>query len=113
LGKTKDSRTILALIPPEASVAATNNLGPQLTHREKIIFLTNCLDNPNPWRVDMRRFFSLKPEYLVADLDPYADPNNFYPDGFLAVKKYLDDVQNLGEYQLVRKEGYVYLLKRK
>ncbi|MFZ5365921.1 MAG: DUF2079 domain-containing protein [Patescibacteria group bacterium] len=113
LTKTKDSRAILALIPASASVAATNNLGPQLTHREKIIFLTNCHDDPTVWKVDMKRCFKLKPDYLVADLDPLGDSNNLYPDGSRdLLLSYFSYLQNSGEYRLLKQQGEVYLLAR-
>jgi len=114
LGKTKNSREILKILPRDASVAATNNLGAQIAHREKIIFLTNCRDNPTVWLIDMRRCFSLRPDYLVADLSPDGHPNNFYPDNSReSLLKYIDDVQRLGEYQLIKREGDAFLLKKR
>jgi uncharacterized membrane protein len=112
LDKNKNSRVLLPLIPAGASVAAANNLGPQLTHREKITFLTNCLDDPRDWKLDMRRCFNFKPDYLIVDLDPKGDWNNYYPDGREALIQYIDKVQVLKEYSLVKKEGEAVLLKR-
>ena len=113
LERTKNSREILKLLPKEASVAATNNLGAQLAHREKIIFLTNCRDNPTVWVIDMKRCFTLKPDYLVADLSPEGHPNNYYPDNSRqSLLKYLIEVQTSGEYQLVKQQGDVFLLKK-
>jgi uncharacterized membrane protein len=112
LDKNKNSRGLLSLIPANASVAAANNLGPQLAHREKITFLTNCLDDPRDWKLDMRRCFNFKPDYLIVDLDPKGDWNNYYPDGREALIQYVEKVQVLKEYFLVKKEGEAVLLKR-
>ena len=112
LDKNKNSRVLLPLIPPDAGVAAANNLGPQLTHRENIIFLTNCLDDPSIWKIDMRRCYNMKPDYLVADLNPQGDWGNYYPDGQEALTKYFAEVQKNGEYELVAKQGEAYLLRK-
>ncbi|MDO8551546.1 MAG: DUF2079 domain-containing protein [bacterium] len=114
LSHVKDSKAVLSLIPKDASVAATNNLGAQLTHRQKIIFLTNCQEDSTVWYQDMKRCYGLKPDYLVADLNPDSNPNNFYPDNSReSIERYFTFVQQKGEYQLLRKQGDVYLLKRK
>lgn len=112
LDKAKNSQALLPLIPKDASVATANNLGPQLAHREKLIFLTNCLDNPNPWRLDMRRCYNTKPDYLIVDLDPQGNWNNFYPDGRDALVKYIDEVQKNNLYHLVKKQGEAILLQK-
>lgn len=112
LEKNKNSRPLLPLIPASASVAAANNLGPQLTHRENLIFLTNCLDDPTVWKIDMRRCYNAKPDYLIVDLDPNGNWNNFYPDGREALVKYIDEVQKNKSYELVKKQGTAVLLKR-
>jgi len=111
--KNKDSRAILALIPPTASVATTNNLGAQIAHREKLIFLANCHDNPQPWLIDTRRCYKLKPEYLVADLNPANSPVYLFPDiSRESILKYFDYLQKSGEYILFKKQNDVWLLKR-
>lgn len=112
LDRNKNSRELLSLIPAEASVAAANNLGPQLTHREKITFLTNCLDDPREWKLDMRRCFNFKPDYVIVDLDPKGDWNNYYPDGRDSLIQYVNKVQDFQEYMLVKKQGEAVLLKR-
>jgi uncharacterized membrane protein len=99
---------IMAKIPPTASIAASNNLGPHLTHRQNIIFLTNCHDNPTVWRIDMKRCFQLNPDYLFADLSPTGD---LYPDyskdSILNLFRYLQDT---GEYRQIESKNNIYLL---
>ena len=103
---------VLAEIPDGASVAATNNLGAQLAHREGLIFLTNCVEDPRVWRVDMRRCFSLTADYLVADLRPEANPNSYYPDSREKIERYLNLVEEGKEYERVMSEGGFVLYKR-
>lgn len=113
LAETKNSRDVLELIPKDASVAATNNLGAQIAGRQDIIFLTNCHDNPAVWGPDGRRCFKLIPDYLVADLDPEGSSNNLYPDySRESIIKYFEYVEKSGQYSLIKKIGDVYLYKR-
>jgi len=111
--KTKNAKEVLTALPPEASVASTNNLGPQITHREDIIFLTNCVDEPAVWRSDVKRCFSLKPDYIVADLDPQGSWNDWYPDGSREkLVSYIDYLQQNGKYHVVKQAGYAVLLEK-
>ncbi len=108
-----DIQVVLKMIPSEASVAATNNLVPHLSHRRQIILLTNCLENKTLWYEDMKRCYNLKPDYLVADFSPKGSLNNFYPDNNPeAIKRYFEQLQDSGEYQLMKQQGTIYLLKR-
>lgn len=112
-GKTESARQVLNMIPKTASVATTNNLGAQIAHREKLIFLTNCVDNTSVWGPDSKRCFKLIPDYLVADLDPVWGDSSFYPDYSKdEIIKYFEYVQENNKYTLVKNEGYVFLLKR-
>lgn len=111
--KSRTKEAILRLIPQEASVAATNNLVPHLSHRKKIILLTNCLDDPTVWKDDMKRCLGLTPDYLIADMDPKGSINNYYPDNSReTIRQYLDYVLRTGEYQLVVQNGPLILLKK-
>lgn len=110
---TRDIQSVLKMIPPEASVAATNNLVPHLSHRRQIILLTNCLEDETLWKEDMKRCFALKQDYLVADFNPKGSLNNFYPDNSREViAHYFDAVLKSGEYQLLKQQGTVFLLKK-
>jgi len=104
---------VLALIPKEVSVGATNNLVPHLSHRRQIILLTNCLEDKTLWKEDMKRCFALNPDYLVADFNPKGSSNNFYPDySPELIKKYFEYLLKTGEYQLLKQQGTVSLLKK-
>jgi len=111
--KTYAAREVIKEIPQDASVASSNNLGAQIAHRKGLIFLTNCVENPKEWGPDSKRCFNLKPDYILADMDPYGSDNNFYPDYERdAVERYIDYVQKEKEYELVKKVDWVYLLKK-
>lgn len=112
LRKTDVYKEFFNLIPKDASVAATNNFGPHLTHRQNLIFLTNCYENKNVWEVDTKRCFKLKPEYIVADLDPNAKDVNFYPDTKELLVSYINHALNSYEYELIAKKEEVYLLRK-
>ena len=60
----------------------------------------------------MRRCYNFKADYIIVDLDPKGGWNNYYPDGREALIQYIDKVQLLKEYSLVKKEGDAVLLKR-
>jgi len=108
-----DSKAVIERIPNEASVAAANNLGPYLTHREKIIFLTNCVEDTEEWWVDVKRCYKLKADYLVANLSPKVVSNSFYPDySREKIERYFEMVQKSGEYKLIFKQNEAYLLER-
>jgi hypothetical protein len=75
--------------------------------------LANCHDNPQPWLIDTRRCYKLKPEYLVADLNPAGDPIYLFPDiSRQSILDYFDYLQKSGEYVLLKKQNDVWLLKR-
>ncbi len=114
LSATSDAKKVLAYLPKEASVAASNNLGAQIAGREGLIFLTNCVENTEVWGADGRRCYKLKPEYILADMNPDDKRNNnFYPDyDRESIWRYLTYVQEKGKYTLVKNVGFVYLLKR-
>jgi hypothetical protein len=113
LSQTKDSKEVLALIPKDTSVAATNNLGAQLAHRQDLVFLTNCIDDPNKWGNDGKRCFILKPEYIVGDFTQDNGSNNYYPDYSRdLLLKYIDTLIYKGEYSLLKEQNKVLLLKR-
>jgi uncharacterized membrane protein len=110
--KIKDAEEVIKYLPKSSRVAASNNLGAQIAHREVLIFLTNCMENSNMWGPDGKRCYKTKPDYIFADLDPNGF-NNYYPDYDRdSIIRYLDYVQKNGEFSLVNNKGYVYLLKR-
>lgn len=112
LSKTQDAKEVIKLIPKDASVASTNNLGAQIAEREGLVFLTNCVENPSVWGSDGKRCYKLKPDYILADMDPDAW-NNYYPDYDRdSLIRYLDFVQQRNEYSLVKKSGWVELLEK-
>lgn len=96
----------LKLIPPQATVAATNNLVPHLSHRQEIVLLTNCLEDKTLWKGDMKRCYDLEPEFMMADFNLQGSANNFYPDNSKeAIRRYFDLLQNSGKYSLFSEEG--------
>jgi len=106
-------RQIVQFLPPTASIAVSNNLGSHLTHRQNLIFLTNCLADPTIWKIDMKRCFKLQPDYLLADLEPDGNWNKFYPDGRRdLIESYLDQVQAGGSYRLIKNIDTFYLLEK-
>ena len=112
LSKTVNAQEVLKYLPKNASVATSNNLGAQIAERKELIFLTNCIENPATWGSDGKRCYKLKPEYILADLNP-NEPNNYYPDYDRdSIVRYLDDVQKDGVFELIKNVGYVYLLKK-
>jgi len=111
--KVKETQAILNPIPKEASVAASNFLSPHLAHREKIILLTNCLEEKIVWEDQTKRCFSIEPDYLVADLDPNLDPLGFYPDySREKISRYFDHLVQSGQFELIKKQGTLVLFKR-
>jgi len=110
--KTADAKEVLKYLPEDASVASSNNLGAQIAERDRLFFLTNCIENPAVWGADGKRCYKLKPEYILADLDP-NEPNNYYPDYDRdSILRYLNYIQNNGDFKLVKNVGDVYLLKK-
>jgi len=111
-GHTGNAKVVIKYLPETGSVAASNNLGAQIAHREGLIFLTNCIDNKSVWGPDGKRCYKVTPDYILADIDPVGF-NNYYPDYDRdSIVKYLDSVQASGDYSLVKNAGYVFLLKR-
>ena len=111
--KVQETQAILNLIPKEASVAASNFLAPHLAHREKIILLTNCLEEKIVWEDQTKRCFSIEPDYLVADLDPNLDPLGFYPDySQEKISRYFDYLVQTGQFELIKQQGTLVLFKR-
>jgi hypothetical protein len=112
LSGTKNAREVLQYLPRNASVAASNNLGAQIAHREGLIFLTNCIENSAVWGPDGKRCFKLTPDYILADIDPNA-ANNYYPDyNRESIVRYLNYIQKEGDFELIKNVGYIYLLKK-
>ena len=112
LSKTADAKEVLKYLPKDASVASSNNLGAQIAQRERLIFLTNCIENPAVWGPDGKRCYKLKPEYILADINP-NESNNYYPDYDRdSIVRYLNYIENDGDFELIKNVGYVYLLKK-
>lgn len=112
LSKYQDAKEIFSLIPNTASVAATNNLGPHLTHREKLVLLADCRIQDNLYETKfIYRCPEWMPEYIVADLDPKVG-NNLWPDGSLeTITSYLEYVDKEKGYDLVRRKGTLVLYR--
>jgi uncharacterized membrane protein len=112
MGSAYEAKSILKMIPRDASVASTNDLGAYLTERKDIIFLTNCIDNTKEYTTDARRCFKITPDYIVANLDS-KKPDNLYPDydrgAILRLFKYYETT---GKYTLVKQSGDLYLYKK-
>jgi len=112
--RTNDAREVLAQIPPDSSVAAINNYIPQLTHREHIILLTNCIERPGDWRVDVKRCFKLQPEYMIDDINlEHSNWNDYYPDyDRWVVKRLFDYLVVQKKYKIVYQKGTVVLIQK-
>lgn len=111
LSKTYDAKEVLRLIPSDASVAATNDLGAQIAHRDVLIFITDCIDKKIGY--DKEPCYREKPDYYIANLDPNGASNNIYPEYTQSdVSDYLNYLLERKEYNLVIKKGYIYLLKK-
>jgi uncharacterized membrane protein len=113
LNPTLTAKKLLKLIPPEASVAASNNLGAQIAHREKISFLTNCYNYPVPRQPSDRRCLEPAADYLIADLNPQGNSNNYDAhDNQESISGYFTYLLNTGHYILLTKDQEVYLLEK-
>jgi uncharacterized membrane protein len=110
--KGSAAKHIFDLIPPDAAVAASNNLGPHLTHREYLTFLTNCHDNLEEWIVETKRCFKREVDYVIVDLSPDVG-NNLWPDNNReSILAYLDYLQKVKGFTLLSQEGTIYLFKK-
>jgi uncharacterized membrane protein len=111
--RVKDIKVILSLIPKEASVAATNNLGPHLSHRQQLILLTNCIEDKTLWVDQTKRCFKMNPDYLVADLNLNLELVSYYPDySREKILRYFDYLEKTGEFKLLKTQESIFLLKR-
>lgn len=104
---------LLAFIPKNSSVATTNNLGAHLSHREKIILLTNCLEDKTLWGKETKRCFSVEPDYLIVDLS-FGDNNvAYYPDySKQAIINYLNYLETHAKYRLIKEQDMIYLWQK-
>ena len=91
-----DTRLILSMVPPEASVAAQNNLLPHLSHRRQIYLIPN---NRNA-------------DYMILDLHPGQNDWNFYAGNLEAAKVYFKQQVKESFYKPIASAGDAYLLKR-
>ncbi len=111
--RVKDIKVILSLIPKDASVAATNNLGPHLSHRQQLILLTNCIEDKTLWVDQTKRCFKMNPDYLVADLNLNLELVPYYPDySREKISRYFDYLEKTGEFKLLKTQESIFLLKR-
>jgi uncharacterized membrane protein len=88
---------LLAMIPPDASVSAGDNLNPHLTERQYVtVFPSVCVTSPtctNPV------------QYIIVDL------NNVFPDERNATASTLNQLVRSGQYTLLKQADGVWLLK--
>lgn len=88
---------LLAMIPPNASVSAGDNLNPHLTERQYVtVFPAVCVTSPtctNPV------------QYIIVDLD------NVFPDERNATASTLNQLLHSGQYALLKQADGVWLLK--
>ncbi len=107
-------RALVQQIPNDASVAAGNNIGAQLSGRNEVYFISNCLDENSTVRVDSKVCHNKAPDYLVADLSIQSNWNNFVLDyDRNKTLQLFEDKVTRGEYELVSSQNEVYLLKLK
>jgi len=112
LTASDNAKEVLKLIPDAASVSATNDLGAQIAHREKLYFLANCIEKSDAYGSDGRRCYPDAPDFIVANMDP-AKWNNYYPDyDRESLFRYFDYLQNTKEYKLIDQKGDVYFFRR-
>lgn len=111
LSKTRNAYEVMKMIPPKVSVAATNDLGAQIAHRQILLFVSDCIDQYIG--ADKKPCYSVKPDYIFINLDPNGASNNIYPqETFKRVEDYMKLELITNEYSLASKQGYIYLLKR-
>ena len=89
-----DNRKIISKVPPQASVAAQNNLLPHLTHRDRVYRLP----------------YGLNSEYIVMDLND--GPNKYAPLTFAQMQILFKELTENGRYSVAERAGESYLLKR-
>ena len=89
-----DNRKIISKVPPQASVAAQNNLLPHLTHRDRVYRLP----------------YGLNSEYIVMDLND--GPNKYAPLTFAQMQILFKELTGNGRYSVAERAGESYLLKR-
>ena len=88
---------LLAMIPPDASVSAGDNLNPHLTERQYVtVFPAVCVTSPtctNPV------------QYIIVDL------NNVFPDERNTTASTLNQLVHSGQYTVLKQADGVWLLK--
>ena len=94
----KNNTALLKLVPPQASVAASQNLVPHLTHRNHI-YLVWPRQHGKDWWFD----FVGEPEYLVADLrhDQWITQLLESPENFLMA------ITNMERQEILTREKQV------
>ncbi len=114
LSGTKDAYSVIAMVPNDGSVAASNNLGVQISRRPEIYFITNCFETNAKTRTsDNKPCTDVEPEYFLADLDPNSNWNNFmYGYNHDSVKNLFTSKIMDGTYEMYAQKGSVYLLRK-
>ncbi|MBI2598701.1 DUF2079 domain-containing protein [Candidatus Curtissbacteria bacterium] len=92
-----DTRFILSMVPPDATVASQNNLLPHLSHRREIYLL------PIPRNA----------QYIVLDLHPGQNDWNFYTDNLDLAKSQFKELIRNGSYKPIASAGDAYILMRR
>jgi uncharacterized membrane protein len=88
---------LLAMIPPDATVSAGDNLNPHLTERQFVtVFPSICVTSPS---------CSNPVQYIIVDLD------NVFPDERNATASTLNQLVHSGQYVLLKQANGVWLLK--
>jgi uncharacterized membrane protein len=109
--KTVFVKEAVKLIPDDASVAATNDLGAQISHRKTLIFFSDCVDENIGY--DKKPCYQFKPGYYFINMDPNGSSNNYYPERTRdQVYNYINNLIFTGEYELIYQKGYINLLRR-
>lgn len=90
----RDNREVISKVPPNASVAAQNNLLPHLTHRDNI------------YRIP----YGLNSEYMVVDL--HDGPNKYAPLSYSEMKDFVQSLLTTKRYAVVYQKGKAMLLHR-
>ncbi len=90
---------LLAMIPPDASVSAGDNLNPHLTERQYVtVFPALCVTSPT---------CTNSVQYIIVDL------NNVFPDERNATASTLNQLIHSGQYILLKQADGVWLLQKK
>lgn len=109
-----DNNNLFRLIPKNASVATSQNLVPQLSHRKEIYLIyprnialkNNICEKKTCWWLE----FAGKPEYLVVDLHPkqwvtqLLESNENFNEA-------VNNMEKAGKIKLVKNVNYVKLYK--